>query len=74
MIQARRTQHFARSARRAFFSLLLSRAVRSFRASRKMPCFPRLAHKAPVTQAIFCVTPREQVLMRTIGQLIKRNL
>ena len=52
--QARRTRHFARSARRGeekknktlFF--LLS----SFRAARKMPLSPRLAHKAPVMQAI----------------------
>ena len=63
------------SARRAFsFLLPSSRAVRSFRASRKMPCVPRLVHKATVMQAIFCVTPREQVLMRTTGQMMKRNL
>ena len=63
------------SASRAFsFLLPSSRVVRSFRASRKMPCFPRLVHKATVMQAIFCVTPREQVLMRTTGQMMKRNL
>ena len=63
------------SARRTFsFLLPSSRAVRSFRASCRMPCFPRLVHKASVIQAIFCVTPREQVLMRTTGQMIKRNL
>ena len=50
--QARRTQHFARSAKRVGSVLLhSSRASHSFRTSRKIPRSPRLAHKAPVMQA-----------------------
>ena len=53
MSQARRTRHFARSAKRVrgerrgegiIFPLF------SFRASGKMPLSPRLAHKASVVQ------------------------
>ena len=44
MSQARRTRHFARSARRGEGPLASSRASHSFRASPKIPRSPRLAH------------------------------
>ena len=44
MNQARRTRHFARSARRGEGPLASSRASHSFRASPKIPRSPRLAH------------------------------
>ena len=54
MSHARRTRHFARSAKQVRSVLLpSSRASHSFRTSRKMPRSPRFAHKAPVMQ----VTP-----------------
>ena len=48
--QARRTRHFARSARREEENQE-ENASHLFRASRKIPRSPRLAHKAPVMQA-----------------------
>ena len=44
MSQARRTRHFARSARREEGPLASSRASHSFRESPKIPRSPRLAH------------------------------
>ena len=52
MSQARRTRHFERSAKRVRSARRGEENVAHlFRASRKMPRSPRVAHNAPVMQA-----------------------
>ena len=52
MSQARRTRHFARTVKRVRSARRgEENASHLFRASRKMPRSPRVAHKSPVMQA-----------------------